>query len=186
MAFSFNKLLVSLVPNGTYKAEVSKVEFVQSKNNAEQYNCRVTLTIKEGTYAKRTVLDTISTAYISRFKQFLQSAKVDLNKEYSTINELFNAGAKAATGKELMIKVSSKTYNGNDYNQVDEYTPIPGSTTTAAEVLKEFTLDSAEVKPEVTPEVAVNVTTEPSEVAAVNAPVEDVEPQIDIDLNILK
>ena len=181
MAFSFNKLLVSLVPNGTYKAEVSKVEFVQSKNNAEQYNCKVTLAIKEGTYAKRTVLDTISTAYISRFKQFLQAAKVDLNKEYSTINELFNAGVKGATGKELMIKVSSKTYNGNDYNQIDEYTPIPGSTTTAAEVLKEFTL---EAKPEVAPEVKVEVAEQPVE--AVAEPVEDTEPQIDIDLNILK
>lgn len=179
MAFSFNKLLVSLVPNGTYKAEVSKVEFVQSKNNAEQYNCKITLTIKEGTYAKRTVLDTISTAYISKFKQFLQAAKVDLNKEFSTINELFNAGVKAATSKELMIKVSSKTYNGNDYNQVDEYTPISGSTTTAAEVLKEFTLNS---EPEVKPEITVTEVEKPAEAA----PVADAEPQIDIDLNILK
>jgi len=180
MAFSFGKLLVTLVPNGTYKAEVSKMEFTQSKTNAEQYNCKVTLVIKEGTYAKRTILDTISTAYISKFKSILTAVGVDLNKEYATMDEMYKAGAKQAVGKEIMIKVSSKTYNGNDYNQVDDYSPIPGSTTSAAEVLKDFNLDET---PNLKPEIK-DVKVEEKPVAEASDTIE--APSIDIDLDILK
>ena len=184
MAFSFKKLLVTLIPNGTYKATVSKMEFVQSTTNPANYNCKVTLTIAEGTYAKRTILDTISTAYSSKLSKFLTATGVDMNKEYDSMEELYKAGIKAAKDKEVMIKVSSKSYQGNDYNQIDEYNPIPGSTTSAADVLKEFGT-APDLKPQLDTEVEVTVEEAPKAVNA-DAPVADNEPIIDVDLNILK
>ena len=175
MGYSFKNLLTNVVPKGTYKATVEKMEFVPSAKDPSIYNAKVTVRITEGTQAKRTVLDTISTAFPTKLSTFLKAAGVDMAKEFATMQEMYAYGIKAAIGKTVMIDVSIRKYNGNDYNQVDDYKPLPGSTTSAADVLASFgDVEGVEVAPE-------KPTLEDLE--AVNTTSETEEPSIDINLD---
>lgn len=177
MGFSFKGLCTNVVPKGTYKSTIEKMEFVPSKNDASVYNAKVTFRINEGTYAKRTVLDTISTAFASKLSSFLTAAGVDMNKEFTSMAELYTFGIKAAVGKAVMIDVSIRKYNGQDYNQVDDYKPLPGSTTSAAEVLAAFNTD--EVKTEIPEPEKPTV----ADIPTLDDTGNDAEPSLDINLD---
>lgn len=175
MGYSFKNLLTNVVPKGTYKFSVEKMEFVPSTKDPSIYNAKVTLRITEGTQAKRTVLDTISTAFPTKLSAFLKAAGVDMAKEFATMQEMYAYGIKEAVGKTLMADISIRKYNGNDYNQVDDYKPLPGSSTSAEDVLKTFgDVSGVEMAP-------AKPTLEDLEVSAPEETAE--EPAIDINLD---
>lgn len=174
--YSFKNLCTNVVPKGTYKATIEKMEFVPSAKDPSIYNAKVTCRISEGTQAKRTVLDTISTAFPTKLQSFLKSAGVDMNKEFATMQEMYNYGIKAGVGKSVMIDVSIRKYNGNDYNQIDDYKPLPGSTTSAADVAAAF--GDLNVDMEVAPEKATV-----ADLAIATEDATDDEPTLDINLD---
>jgi hypothetical protein len=108
----------------------------------------VKYTIAEGTYAKRTITDFMSEkAFSFRLKPFLTAIGADLNREFDNIRELYEYGIATAKGKFLMIEVGTRTYNGNEYNNIVTWAPLPGSSTSVEDVLNEF-----KTSPELTPE----------------------------------
>jgi hypothetical protein len=74
-----------------------------------------------------------------------------------------------------MIDVSIRKYNGNDYNQVDDYKPLPGSTTSAADVAAAFG-EVEDVSMEAMPEKAT-IADLPETIS------NDEEPSLDINLD---
>jgi hypothetical protein len=148
MAYSFNKVCTNTIPEGTYKAQVTDIKFKTSSTTDEKYDMNITLTIAEGAFAKRTIIDFMSEkAFSFRLKPFLTALGLDLNREFDTARELYEWGIKEAKGKFLMITVGTRTYQGNEYNNVTGFAPLPGSTTSMEDVLNEFG-----ASPELTPE----------------------------------
>lgn len=148
MGFSFNKVCSNVVPKGTYKAQITDIKFKTSSSSETSYDMEVRYAISEGTYAKRTLVDFISEkAFSFRLKPFLTAIGADLNREFSSIKELYEYGISTAKNKFVMIEVGTRTYNGNEYNNIVTWAPLPGSSTSIDDVLNEF-----ESSPELTPE----------------------------------
>lgn len=147
MAFSFDKVCTNVVPKGTYKAQIADITFKTSATGETSNDMVIRYLITEGECAKRTVIDTIyEKAFSFRLKPFLKAAGVDTAREFDTARELYNYGVREAKGKTVMITVGTREYNGNTYNQIDSVAPMPSSTTSAEDVMKEF-----EMSPEVMP-----------------------------------
>jgi hypothetical protein len=139
MAYSFNKLLSSILPAGTYKVVVDDAKFKTGKMGEESNDILVVFKVIEGPYAKRNVLHTIyEKAFSFRLPGFLKAAKVDMGREFTTAKELYSYGIKEAKGKVMQIEVGVRTYNGNDYNDVLKFIPTTSSTTTVEDVTKQF------------------------------------------------
>lgn len=148
MGFSFNKICSNTIPKGTYKAQVTNIEFKSSSTKNESYDMEVTYTIAEGAYAKRVIKDFMSEkAFSFRLKPFLTAIGADLNREFDSARDLYNYGISTAKGKFVMLEVGTRMYNGNEYNNVTNWAPLPGSTTTADDVLSAFA-----TTPDLTPE----------------------------------
>ena len=148
MAFSFDKVCSNTIPKGNYKAQIADVTFKTSTTGETSNDMVVRYLITEGEFAKRTVIDTIyEKAFSFRLKPFLKAAGVDTAREFATARELYNYGIREAKGKNVMITVGTREYNGNTYNQVDSVAPLPSSTTTAEDVMAEF-----DIAPSVMPE----------------------------------
>lgn len=148
MGFSFNKVCSNVVPKGTYKAQITDIKFKTSSSSETSYDMEVRYAISEGAYAKRTLVDFMSEkAFSFRLKPFLTAIGADLNREFSSIKELYEYGISTAKNKFVMIEVGTRTYNGNEYNNIVTWAPLPGSSTSIDDVLNEF--DSS---PELTPE----------------------------------
>ena len=148
MGFSFKKVCSNVVPVSTYKAQITEIKFKESGDKSTQYNMEVHYAIADGPYAKRTLIDTIyEKAFAFRLKPFLTAIGADLNREFETAKELYDYGIRQAKGKFVMLEVGIKTYNGNEYNEVKGWAPIPSSTTTAEDVMAEFGVNPAEVLP---------------------------------------
>lgn len=147
MAFSFDKVCTNVIPKGTYKAQIADVTFKTSATGETSNDMVVRYLITEGEYAKRTIIDTIyEKAFSFRLKPFLKAAGIDTAREFDTTRELYNYGVREAKGKNVMITVGTREYNGNTYNQIDSVAPMPSSTTSAEDVMKEFDM-SPEVMP---------------------------------------
>ena len=147
MAFSFDKVCSNVIPKGTYKAQISDITFKTSTTGETSNDMVVRYVITEGEFAKRTVIDTIyEKAFSFRLKPFLKAAGVDTAREFDTAKELYNYGIREAKGKAVMIEVGTRDYNGNTYNQINSVAPMPSSTTSAEDVMKEFDM-SPEVMP---------------------------------------
>lgn len=142
MAFSFNKLCSNVVPMGKYKVQVTDIKF---KSNSTGESCKdimIIYTIVDGPQAKRTIPDNIpEKAYSFKLKPFLTACKVDLNKEFNTMEELCKYGFNEAKGKTILVDVTITTYNGREYNNVSNCYPLPGSTTSSDEVLQSFNVE---------------------------------------------
>ena len=148
MGYSFKNLCSNVLPVGTYKVNVQKIAFKTSSTGVATNDMVVHYVVVEGPYAKRTLTETISEkAFSFKLKPFLKAVGVDMDREFATAHELYQYGIKASSGKTLMISVGIRSYNGTDYNQVNDYSPLPGSVTTSEEVLDEF-----ETSPELRPE----------------------------------
>ena len=59
MGYSFNKLTNNIVPAGTYKAVIREVSFKTSASGETKNDLVVRLSIVEGTYDKKNLMDTI-------------------------------------------------------------------------------------------------------------------------------
>lgn len=148
MGFSFKKVCSNVVPVSTYKAQITEIKFKEASDKTTQYNMEVHYAIADGPYAKRTIIDTIyEKAFAFRLKPFLTAIGADLNREFETAKELYDYGIRQAKGKFVMLEVGIRTYNGNEYNEVKGWAPIPSSTTTAEDVMAEFDVNPAEVLP---------------------------------------
>ena len=146
--FSFNKVCANTIPKGTYKAQVTDIKFKTSSSSETSYDMEVKYTIAEGTYAKRTVTDFMSEkAFSFRLKPFLTAIGADLNREFDSMKELYEYGITTAKGKFVMVEIGTRTYNGNEYNNILNWAPLPGSVTSVADVLDEF-----ETSPNLTPD----------------------------------
>ena len=139
MGFSFNKVCSNVIPKGTYKVQITDIKFKTSTTSDASYNMEVRYTVSEGTYAKRTLIDTLyEKAFSFRLKPFLTAVGADLNREFSSMKELYEYGITAAKGKFVMVEVGTRTYNGNEYNEIKSWAPLPGSATSVEDVLDEF------------------------------------------------
>lgn len=146
MGFSFDKVCNNNLPKGTYKAVVEDIKFKTSATGVATNDMQVHYRVTDGTYKGKTLVETISEkAFSFKLKPFLKAVGVDTAREFSTAKELYAYGIKESKGKALMITVSINTYNGNEYNQVTDYAALPGSTTSAADVVAELGLDEASV-----------------------------------------
>lgn len=146
--FSFNKVCSNTIPKGTYKAQITDIKFKTSSSSETSYDMEVKYTIAEGTFAKRMITDFMSEkAFSFRLKPFLTAIGADLNREFDSAKELYEYGITTAKGKFLMIEVGTRTYNGNEYNSIVTWAPLPGSSTSVEDVLSEF-----EASPELVPE----------------------------------
>ena len=139
--FSFDKICSNNIPKGIYKASVEDIKF-KVVDGAATNDMQVHYRIVDGPYKGRTVVETISEkAFGFKLKPFLKAVGVDTAREFATAKELYAYGIKEAKNKTLMITVTINTFNGNEYNNVTEYSPLPGSTTSAADVVAELGLD---------------------------------------------
>ena len=139
MSFSFNKICSNVIPEGTYKAIITDVSFKTSSTGESSNDLVIRLTIAEGAYAKKTLMDTIyEKAFSFRLKPFLTACGVDMNREFATAKELYEYGIKSAKGKTVLVEIIVKPYMGTDYNNVKSYSALPGSTTSLDDVMKEF------------------------------------------------
>lgn len=139
MAFSFNKLCSNVIPEGVYKAQITDIKFKTSATGETSNDLQIHLTIVEGVFAKKVIIDTIyEKAFSFRLKPFLTACGVDMHKEFASAKELYEYGIRAAKGKTVLVTVIVKPYNGVDYNNVKDYAMLPGSTTSIDDVMMEF------------------------------------------------
>lgn len=135
MSYSFKTLCSNLIPVGKYKAVVTDMKFAAGGSK----NILVTLTFVEGPYAKRVHIETISEkAYSFRLMPLLKACKVDINREFKTAEELYKFGFTSAKSKIIMIDMGIRSYNGQEYNNVTDFSPIPDSTVSVEEVATAF------------------------------------------------
>ena len=172
MSFSFKSVCSNLIPVGKYKAQVTDMKFAAGGSKS----ILVTLTIMEGPYAKRVHIETIpEKAYSFRLMPVLKACKVDIEREFGTAEELYKFGFASAKGKTIMIDMGVRTYNGQEYNNVSDFSPLPDSTVSADEVAKSFGTEP-EVKPNIEDMVEVTGNNLASESVAS-------EPSLDVDLD---
>lgn len=169
MAYSFDKLCSNLIPQGKYKVQVTDLSFRTKPTGEASRDIGVKYTILEGKCAKRVLLDTIFEKTFSfRLKPFLVACGVDTGKEFVTQDELYEYAMKAAKGKNIMIDVVIKVYNGKEYNNISNFYPLPGSTVKADDVVK-----AMNVNPEVKAEA-------PKADKPAAAPAPEAEPNVDV------
>ena len=165
MGYSFNKICSSVIPAGTYECQISDIKFKTNPDGSMSNNMEVHYIITKGTYAKRTLIDTIyEKAFSFRLKPFLKAVGVDMAREFSSAKELYDYGIREAKGKTLILEVSTRTYNGNEYNDVKSFSALPSSSTSADEVLNAFGMS-----PEVMPSTP-KMTDIPEDVSDIDAP----------------
>jgi hypothetical protein len=139
MAFSFNNVCRNTLPAGTYEVQINEVKIKGTPEKGALYNLEVHYVVSKGAYAKRTLVDTIyEKAFSFRLKPFLSAVGIDLNREFDTAKELYEYGAAMAKGKTILVEVGERTYNGNVYNEVKTWSPLPSSTTSVDDVISEF------------------------------------------------
>lgn len=176
MAHSFDKLCSNLIPTGKYKVQVTDAKFRTNSLGECSKDMVINYTILEGPYAKRTLMDAIYEKTFSfRLKPFLTACKIDTAREFATADEMFKFGLTSAKSKIIMIDVGIRTYNGKEYNQVTNWYPIAGSTTTAAEVLNTFNEE---------PSIKGVSIEDAAEEVVIGVPLQTKEPELDIDLSI--
>lgn len=172
MSFSFKSVCSNLIPVGKYKAQVTDMKFAAGGSK----NILVTLTILEGPYAKRVHIETIpEKAYSFRLMPVLKACKVDVDREFATAEELYKFGFASAKGKTIMIDMGIRTYNGQEYNNVSDFSPLPDSTVSTDDVAKLLDED-----PEVKGTTFVDSSAKIEDAAPINN-----EPELDIDLSDL-
>jgi hypothetical protein len=143
MAFNFNKLCSNVIPVGKYKVQVTDIKFKANSMGESSKDIVVNYTIVDGPAAKRTLMDTIyEKSFSFRLKPFLTACKVDLNREFTTAEELYKYGFAAAKNKIILMDITVRTYNGKEYNNVDNWYPLPDSSTSSEDVLKDFGVDA--------------------------------------------
>lgn len=146
--YSFKKVTNNVIPKGTYKAQVTDVKFANADLSNGHFDMKVTYTISEGEYKNRTITDFMSEkAFSFRLKPFLTALGVDMDREFNTARELYEWGSNEAKGKFAMIEVGTRDYQGNEYNSINGWSALPGSTSSVEDVLNEFG-ESPEIVPE--------------------------------------
>lgn len=135
MSFSLKTLCSNLIPVGKYKAQVTDMKFAAGGSKS----ILVTLTIAEGPYAKRVHIETIpEKAYSFRLMPVLKACKVDVDREFATAEEMMKFAFAGCKGKTIVIDMGIRTYNGQDYNNVTDFSPLPDSTVSVEDVAASF------------------------------------------------
>ena len=132
--FSFKKICSNVLPAGTYKMQITDVKF-HAPDKATDRSMDIYLTVDGGAYDKRTVKDFMSEkAFSFRLKPFLTACGIDLGREFETEDELYRYAMSECIGKSVMVNIGIRNYNGNEYNNVSQYSAVAGSTTTLEDV----------------------------------------------------
>jgi hypothetical protein len=135
MSFSLKTLCSNLIPVGKYKAQVTDMKFAAGGSKS----ILVTLTIAEGPYAKRVHIETIpEKAYSFRLMPVLKACKVDVDREVATAEQMMKFAFAGCKGKTIVIDMRIRTYNGQDYNNVTDFSPLPDSTVSVEDVAASF------------------------------------------------
>lgn len=172
MSYSFKSECSNLITAGKYKAQVTDIKFAAGGSK----NIQITLTIAEGKFAKRVHIENIpEKAYSFRLMPFLKACKVDVDREFATAEELYKFGFASAKGKVIVIDMGVRTYNGTEYNNVTDFSPLPDSTVSADDVAASFGAE-----PEVKGASLDGMVTE--EMNVPESPSTE-EPELDIDLS---
>ena len=152
MSFNLKGICSNLLPGGTYKVVIDSVDFQIGAGGVKTKNLQVRGVISGGTFDKRTFSDVISEkAFSFRLQPFVTAIGGDMNREFATEAEMFTYLFKIAKGKTVMATLEIRTYNGKEYNNVKDYTPLPSSTVSTEDVLKDFGIEAEnhfETKPE--------------------------------------
>lgn len=139
MSYSFNKVCSNVIPVGSYKVQIQDIKFKTSSSGTATNDLVVMYLVADGVSKGKTFSETISEkAFSFKLKKFLSGVGVDMSREFATAQELYNYGISSAKGKFLMVELGIRTYNGNEYNQVNDYAPLPSSSTSVEDVLSEF------------------------------------------------
>jgi hypothetical protein len=139
MAFSFKNLTSNVLPAGIYQVVLDDIKFKTSSSGESTQNLVCVFKVAKGPHAGRTLVHTIyEKAFSFRLGGFLRAAEVDMNKEFTTVQELYEYGIKAAKGKQLNIEVTIRPYNGVDYNDVAKFMPMTTSSTSAKDIADAF------------------------------------------------
>lgn len=124
-----------LIPEGVYDVVVDKAEFATSKVGASSNIIKVTYKITTGEFAGRVLFDNIGEkAYSFRLMPLLSACGVDLDREFSTAQEVYNFGINAIKGKPVRVEVIHREYNGKTYPNVKSVLAVSTSTTSSTEV----------------------------------------------------
>ena len=150
MAFSFKNLTSNVLPAGIYQVIIDDIKFKTSASGETSQNLVIVFKVTKGPHTNRTLVHTIyEKAFSFRLGGFLRAAEVDMNKEFPSVQDLYEYGIKAAKGKQLNIEVTIRPYNGVDYNDVAKFIPLTSSSTTAKDIANAFAdvAPKKEVKP---------------------------------------
>ena len=173
MSFSLKALCSNLIPVGKYNAQVTDMKFAAGGSKS----ILITLTIAEGPYAKRVHIETIpEKAYSFRLMPFLKACKVDVDREFATAEEMYKFAFASAKGKTVVIDMGIRTYNGQEYNNITDFSPLPDSTVSVEDVAASFG-ETPEVKGSSLDGMVEEETNIPD-----NTPGAD-EPELDINLD---
>ena len=173
MPFSLKTLCSNLIPVGKYKAQVTDMKFAAGGSKS----ILITLTISEGAFSKRVHIETIpEKAYSFRLMPFLKACKVDVDREFKTAEEMYKFAFASAKGKTIIIGMGIRTYNGQEYNNVTDFSPLPDSTVSVEDVAASFG-ENPEVKGNSLEGMVEEETNIPD-----NTPAAD-EPELDINLD---
>lgn len=150
MAFSFKNLTSNVLPAGIYQVIIDDIKFKTSASGESSQNLVIVFKVTKGPHTNRTLVHTIyEKAFSFRLGGFLRAAEVDMNKEFPSVQDLYEYGIKSAKGKQLNIEVTIRPYNGVDYNDVAKFIPLTSSSTTAKDIANAFAdvAPKKEVKP---------------------------------------
>ncbi len=141
MSFSLKSLCSNVLPAGTYKAVVEDIKF-KSVGGTTTRDLQINYRVADGAQKGKTLIETLPENFFpSKLAPFAKAIGLDMNREFSTVDEVLNYVVKSAKGSSLMIEVVIKVFNSNEYNNVKSYAALPGSSTTTEDVLEDFKID---------------------------------------------
>lgn len=142
MSFSLKSLCSNVLPAGTYKVVVEDVKLKVGEGGVKTSDLQVFYRVTDGVNKGKGLVETISENTFSwKLSPFLQATGLDMNREFSTKDEMMDYIVKAAKGAVIMAEVVIKQYNGNDLNNIKSYSPLPGSSTTTEDVLADLNIE---------------------------------------------
>lgn len=143
--FTLKKLGSRVYPKGTYNVVVDSVKIKENRKDASLKDLMVVFKITDGTHKDKTIVETIyNGAFEFRLAPFAKAIDADLEREFSSMDELLEYVAEKAQGTALTIDLIITSYNGNEYNSVHNFIKGNKSVTSEEEVTKAFELSEDE------------------------------------------
>lgn len=141
MSVSLKSLCSNILPAGTYKVIVEDIKY-KNVEGVTTSDLQVYYRVTEGSKKGSSLVETIGEQTFNfKLAPFAKATGLDMNREFPTTKELLDYVIKSAKSAVLMVEVIIKTFNENDYNNIKSYIALPGSSTTAEDVLADFNIE---------------------------------------------